>query len=137
MGDAFERRHELACRPVLNRWNEYLRFRDGLVAVLDPELYNPEWLDMMVWSGQFMLFTTENCVILASIKVYPTGVKELHGELAFGNLRDIVHMAIPSAIDFARSQGCKIATISSREGWSRMLKKQGFNLHQTTIRKVL
>lgn len=130
-------RHQLAHYGIIEQWREYQRFRSDFIAVLDPELYNPEWLDMMLWSGQFRLFTSEKSAILTSIKVYPTGIKELHGEIATGNLGEIVRQLIPQAEAFARTQGCKIAVIQSREGWAKAMKRFGYNIHQTSIRKAL
>ena len=122
---------------IIEQWREYQRFRSQFKEVLDPATHTIEWLDMMLWSGQFRLFTSEKSAILTSIKVYPTGIKELHGEIAIGNLGEIVRQLIPQAEAFARTQGCKIAVIQSREGWAKAMKRFGYNLHQTSIRKAL
>lgn len=122
---------------MVTDWNAYVRFRPEFIEVLDPALYSPEWLDAMVFTGQFHLFTAENSAILAAIKVYPTGFKELEGQAAVGNLDEIVRQLIPQAEDFARSQGCSAAVIESRAGWAKTMKRYGYHLHQTAIRKAL
>lgn len=134
MGVIGQRWDELAYNAVV-KWPEYLRFREQFIEILDPNLYTPEWLDMMVYTGQFYLFTSGESAILASIKVYPTGLKELQGEAAVGNLGEIARKTIPLAEDFGRSQGCSLAVIQSREGWSKVLKN--YKTYQTCIRRAL
>lgn len=134
MGDAGQRWDELDCYAVLA---EYQRFRDRFISILDPALYTPAWLDCMVLTGQFRLFTSERSAILASIHVYPTGLKEVRGEAAVGNLGELIRHAIPQAEVWARSQDCTLASIQSRPGWIKMMKHSGYDLHQSCIRKVL
>ena len=134
VGDTSERWDELDCYAVLA---EYQRFRDQFISILDPALYTPAWLDCMVLTGQFRLFTSERSAILASIHVYPTGLKEVHGEAAVGELKEIVSSTIPQAEVWARSQDCTLASIQSRPGWIKMMKHSGYDLHQSCIRKVL
>ena len=82
-----------------------------------------------------MLFTRGDSAILCSIKTYPTGFKELHGQAAIGNLRAIVSDLIPQAITFGIESGCNEAVISSRKGWERMMKD--FEVYQVELRKSL
>lgn len=116
-------------------WAEYQKFRAAFHAVLDPELYTPAWLDGEVATGRFILFTGDESAILCTVKQYPTGLKELQGELAVGTLREIASDLIPIAEKWALMRGCKSASIQSREGWGRVLKDYQF--YQTTIRKAL
>lgn len=116
-------------------WAEYQKFRAAFHAVIDPDLYTPAWLDGEVATQRFILFTGQDSAILCSVKQYPTGLKELQGELAVGKLREIASVLIPIAEKWALMRGCKSASIQSREGWARVLKD--YNLYQTTIRKAL
>jgi hypothetical protein len=105
--------------------------------LLDPELYPAEWLDDQVISGEFTLFTSSDAAILCSVRVYPSGLKEFHGQAATGNLATIVADLIPQAETYAKSIGCKYGSIASREGWSKAMKARGYDLYQTEIRKAL
>lgn len=118
-------------------WAEYLRFRDRLVALLDPRFYSSRWLDGEVWSGRIRLFSGPNSCILASIKPYPTGALELHVMAATGELNELVSSTIVSVETWARSIGCIVAVIESRAGWLKVMKASGYELHQTAIRKEL
>ena len=117
--------------------DDYLRWRNDFVALLDPKFYPAAWLDDQVASGEFMLFSCEKSAILVSVRQYPTGLKEVHGQAAVGELREVVSVLIPSAIEWAKSIGCSWATIESREGWSRVLKDEGWEPHQLALRKSL
>lgn len=118
-------------------WPEYLRFRDAFAAALDPRFYPISWLDGEVACGRMLLLTGEHSAILFSVKTYPSGLKELHGELAVGNLGGIVHDLIPRAELFGKEIGCSVAVIQSREGWNRVMRDQGYELYQTAVRKAL
>lgn len=111
----------------------YVRFRDEIVA-LDPDRYPPEWIDAQVWGGVWRCWGNEDAVILASIETYPSGVREVHGIAAAGNLNAIFKL-IPMAEEWGREAGCVRAVIESREGWMRALP--GYELHQVAVRKEL
>ena len=118
-------------------WPEYLRFRDAFAGVLDPRFYTIEWLDGEVVCGRLLLLTHGDSAILFRVKVYTTGLKELVGELATGELLEITQALIPLAEQFGRSIGCERAVIESRAGWVKAMRSYGYELHQTTIRKAL
>lgn len=117
-------------------WPEYLRFRDAFAAALDPRFYPISWLDGEVACGRMLLLTGEHSAILFSVKTYPSGLKELHGELAVGELPEIISALIPSAEQFGKAIGCVTATIQSRPGWVKVMRDQGYELHQAEIRKA-
>jgi hypothetical protein len=121
----------------LVEWEEYRRFRSRFLEILDPELYTAEWLDTQVWTRNFRLFSTAESAILFGVKVYPTGLKEAEGQAAVGNLGEITRQLIPQFEAFGRAHGCRIATIQSRVGWAKVMKSQGYEVHQTLIRKAL
>lgn len=118
----------------INHWPEYQRFRDQFAEVLDTRFYTIEWLDSQVYNGIFRLWSNEASAIIAEIKHYPTGAKEVHGLIAAGELEGIIEL-IPKAEAWGRSVGAIVAGISSREGWSRALPD--YSVHQVEIRKEL
>lgn len=122
---------------ISGEWAEYQRFRDRLAAEIDPALYTVQWLDLQVFTGTFRLFSDGDSAILFSIREYPTGLKEAHGEFAVGELNVIQASLIPQFEAFAKANGCSIAVIQSREGWVRQMKDKGYSKFQTAIRKVL
>lgn len=117
--------------------DRYLIWRDAFAEVLDPELYPVAWLDEQVASGTFVLFSDEKSAILAAVKRYPTGLLELHGQIAVGELNSLLGSTIPSAENWGRSIGCTRAVIESRRGWSRVMRSSGYEEHQVHIRKAL
>lgn len=119
---------------MLGTWAEYQRFRSDFHALLDLMLYTPEWLDGEVATGRFMLIAGKNSAILFSLKLYPTGYKEIHGEAATGKLSEITGDLIPQAERYGQSIGCHGTQISSREGWGKILKS--YQKYQITVRKV-
>lgn len=126
--------------PLLSADSEidaYFRFRPQFLALLDQSLYPAEWFDAQIWTGNFRLFHTQDSAILVSIDRYPSGVLEAHGQAAVGKLAEITGSLIPYAEAWARSLGCKSAKIESREGWMREMRKDGYQVHQTTLRKAL
>jgi hypothetical protein len=117
--------------------DEYLRWRGEFVALLDPALYPPAWLDQQVTAGEFILFAAPDAAILCSTRTYPSGLKEFHGQAGVGNLATIVSRLIPQAESYAKSIGCSYGSIASREGWSKVMQAHGYELYQTEIRKAL
>ena len=112
----------------------YLRHRSALASVLDPQLYTIEWLDVETWSGRLKQWGNDDAIILVEVKRYPTGAREIHGMIAAGDLGAIKALIV-EAEDWARTQGIEFASISSREGWGRVLPD--YSPHQVTIRKAL
>ena len=127
---------ELVMTHICPDWAGYLRVRPALAELLDPRFYTVEWLDHQVITGAMHLFIDGDSCILASVKVYPTGAKELHAEAASGELK-VVTSLIPQFEEFGRSQGCIIAVVQSRAGWKKIMKKYGYELHQTSVRKAI
>ena len=117
--------------------NDYLRFRDGFAEAMDPRLYTLDYLDWLLIEGRGQFWATDRAAIIAEVKTYPTGARAIHGLLATGDLDDITNILIPTAEAYARAQGCLFAIIESREGWARQLKGSGYELYQTSVRKVL
>lgn len=111
----------------------YGRFRDEFVA-LDPERYPASYIDRMVWSGAWRVWGSDRAAIIAEIRRYPSGAKEVHGIAAAGDLREIVGL-VPLAEAWGAQEGCRWASIESREGWERLLP--GYEAAQIRIVKEL
>ena len=122
---------------IVPDWSGYLRFRPDFAEVLDPRLYTIEWLDEQVLSHAVKLWIGREAAIVAQVKHYPTGARDIEGLIAAGDLEEIAGELIPAAEDFARSMGCVGAIIQSREGWARVLKGQGYQPYQIALRKEL
>lgn len=112
---------------------DYQRFRPLFEDALDPAYYPIEWLDREVASGKILLLHKADSAILITVKQYPSGLKELHGMLAVGNLLTIRQDLIPQALGFGRYLGCQVAAIESRPGWSRIMRSDGWQLHQQKL----
>lgn len=114
----------------------YLEHRAEFEELLDPERYTIRWLDGEVWSGRIMCWSNRKAAILAKLNTYPTGAFDIHGMAAAGEL-DAIKELIGEAEEWARGAGALAAEIASREGWERALKSEGYQLHQTVLRKEL
>ena len=111
----------------------YERFRDELTG-LDPDRY-PAWFwDRQIYIGFWRVWGSDKAVIVAELKPYPSGIIELHGVAAAGDLAAIVDL-IPLAEAWGREAGAVRAVIESREGWARMLPE--YEVHQVSVRKEL
>jgi len=118
-------------------WAEYERFRPRFAEMLDERFYPLSWLDEQIAAGNIILLAQDDSAILVSVRSYPSGLKEIHGECAVGKRETIVSALIPLAEQFGREIGCEFGAISSRKGWEKVMRASGYELHQTVIRKAL
>jgi len=114
----------------------YLRYRQEIADMLDTRFYTIGWLDMQIDCGAFRVLGCDDAVIVFGFERYPTGWFELQGIVAAGCLKSIQTVLIPQAEALAQELGCGSAEIESREGWVKLLQPQGYELHQTKIKKV-
>lgn len=114
----------------------YLEWREEFAKALDPAFYTIDFLDSLVWSGRAFFFENGTSAAVAEVKTYPAGAKDVHGLVAAGELAGIVEL-IPQIEAWAKRMGCIGAIIESRPGWAKVLKEQGYGLHQIAVRKVL
>lgn len=112
----------------------YAAWRGRFLEAVDADLYPAEWLDKRVASGRARFWGNEAGAILAEIKTYPSGLKEVHGLLAAGDLSAIVAL-IPLAEQWGRERGCVRASISSHPAWARLLPN--YRPEQLTIAREL
>ena len=118
---------------MMTGWDAYTPFRSEFTA-LCPEKYPPEYLDAMVASGQWVCWSDGKAAILAEVKVYPSGLREVHGLGAVGDLEAIQGL-IPLAEAWGRANGCAIASIESRPAWAKLLTD--YEVEQVRIVKGL
>lgn len=114
-------------------WDAYEPFRHEFHAI-DPDYYPADYMDGQVYAGFWRCWGTPDAAILAELKRYPSGLLEVHGVAAAGNLQAIVDL-IPLAEQWGRELGAVRAVIESREGWARLLP--GYEPHQVAVRKEL
>lgn len=85
-----------------------------------------------VLSGTAQLWLGERSAIVTEVIHDPRSV---HVWVAGGELRDLLSL-IPGLAAWARTMGCKGATINGRKGWARVLKSYGFE-GEGVLRKKL
>lgn len=118
-------------------WAGYCGFRAAFGEVMDERYHTLEWLDEKLLHGEVQFWRTGNAAIIAEKRDYPTGASDVHGLIAAGDLGDIVEVLIPQAEAWGKAQGCIAAQIESREGWAKVLRPFGYQIHQITVRKEL
>ena len=102
---------------------------------MDERYHTLQWLDEQVLTGKVQFWCSDNAAIIAEVRDYPTGAKDIHGLIAAGDLQEIIQLLIPQAEQWGREHGCIAAQIESRPGWARALKD--YDTHQVIIRKEL
>lgn len=118
-------------------WAGYLEWRPAFLEVIDQRLYNADWLDREVQYGRAHIWRSPNACALTEFRIYPTGVADLHGLVACGDIAEVRDILVPRAEAWARAMGCVGFIIESRPGWVKLLKSQGFEPHQWAVRKEL
>lgn len=111
----------------------YAAFRDEFAA-LAPEKYPPAYIDAQVTSGNWRCWSDGKAAILARIKRYPSGFREVEGLAAAGEVGSILALIV-EAEEWGRQHGCKEASIASRPAWARLLPD--YQVHQVRIVKEL
>ena len=118
---------------MMTGWEAYLPFRSEFTA-LCPEKYPPEYIDAMVASGQWACWSDGKAAILFELKRYPSGLLEVYGWGAVGELESIKTL-VEAAEVFGTQNGATAAEIESRPGWVKALA--GYEVTQVKIRKEL
>jgi len=119
------------------RIDPYQIWRGEFAKATDETLYPMAWMDREIEAGRFLLDHTADAAVVTGIKHYPSGLFDVEGIVAAGNAETIVGVLIPTVVERARQIGASGALIESRSGWLRLLKGQGFEPHQTSIRRAL
>lgn len=115
----------------------YLRYREDFAETLDPRTHNIDWLDAQVFAGFIRVWPAHDACLLTSIRQFPTGAFEVHVEIAAGNRETLVGNVIKRVEAWAEEIGALFVTISSREGWARVMKPHGYDVFQVALRKEI
>jgi hypothetical protein len=70
------------------------------------------------------------CVIVTEVNDTPLR-RELHFWLAAGTLDEVICLS-NKVIDWGREQGCTVATLCGRRGWTKALANEGWD-HQLSV----
>lgn len=114
----------------------YPEWRGRLIEAIDEELYPARFLDWLLDSGQARFWASDRAAIVAEMRSYPSGVLEVHGTVAAGEL-DAIKALIPLAEDWGRSLGATRASIASSPAWARLMKGAGYLPEQLVIARNL
>lgn len=117
-------------------WLDYMPWRSAFAEVMDKRFYTLTWLDDELLEGRACFWGTDEAAIVATIRTYPTGAKEVHGLIAAGNLHAVVEL-IEEAESWGCAQGAIVASVESRAAWSRALAPSGYAPYQVIVRKEL
>jgi hypothetical protein len=101
-----------------------LPFRDEFAGI-DPARYPIEYIEKQVKSGFWRVWGNDKAAIIATIKRYPSGLREVQGIAAAGDLEEIVRL-IPLAEEWGRSKGCAGAEIASKPAWAKIMATHGY-----------
>jgi hypothetical protein len=114
----------------------YAEWRERFLDAVDQDLYPAGWLDKRVAAGRARFWGNNEAAILAEIRAYPSGVREVHGLVAAGDLGSIKAL-IPLAEAWGRKCGATRASISSHPAWAKLMRHDGYEPAQLTIVKEL
>lgn len=114
----------------------YADWRERFLEAVDESLYPAAWLDKRVASGRAQFWGNERAAILAEIKTFPSGVKEVHGLVAAGALPAIKAL-IKLAEEWGRQRGATLGSIESRPEWAYVMADEGYQVEKVRIVKVL
>ena len=114
----------------------YADWRGRFLEAVDESLYPAAWLDRRVADGSARFWGNTDAAILAEIRTYPSGAREVHGMVAAGEL-DAIMALIPFAERWGRECGCVRASIQSSPAWGRLMAGAGYVPEQLIIAKSL
>lgn len=115
----------------------FMRWLPAFADVMDHRYYSPQWLAGEVWSGRARFFEGEGCALVAEIKIYPAGGRDVHFLVAAGDLDELIEALRLDVEAWGREMNCIASVVESREGWARALKPHGYEPHQLAVRKEL
>lgn len=114
----------------------YEHWRARFLEASDERFFPADWLDHMVRSGTAQFWGNDEGAILAAVRGFPSGAREVHGIVAAGGI-EAIRALIPFAEERGRALGCLRASISSSPAWGRIMRADGYQPHQLTICKDL
>lgn len=121
----------------MNWMEAYWHWRPLLINALDTRYYNGEWLDAQVMSGRAVFLHDDHSAVVAKVRFYPTGARDIVVVCAAGDARRMRDTWIPVLEQVGRNNGCLDVAIESRQAWTRLLKALGFVKYTFCVRKAL
>lgn len=85
-----------------------------------PGTYEKHHVWAEIEAGRAQLWPAPHSAVVTFIHVYPTGLKELRGWLAAGDVVEIQALE-PIVSDWAKREGCSRFVLTGRRGWARAL----------------
>lgn len=110
---------------------EWVRVRKWIIPALTDATEGEVLNDLL--NNRAQLWPGERCAFVTQLLTDPA---RCHVWLAGGEKRDM-HAMIPGMAAWARSQGCKYATLNGRRGWARELRTHGFEPRNGELWKAL
>lgn len=80
--------------------------------------------------GDAQLWTEGPCIIVTEVNDTPVE-RELHFWLAAGTLDEVIALS-NKVMEWGREQGCTVASLCGRRGWTRALATEGWG-HQMVV----
>jgi hypothetical protein len=114
----------------------YADWRARFLEAIDEGLYPAAWLDWLLETENAKFWGNDRAAIIAEMREYPSGAREVHGLVAAGEI-DGIKALIPLAEEWGRSLGATRAAISSHPAWARIMRADGYEPNQLSIVKVL
>lgn len=97
--------------------------------------HTKEDLWQSIADGTAHLWPLERSAMVTTIETYPTGLKQIHGWLAGGDLKEIVDY-VPTIEKWAKECcGCSEVVIVGRKGWLKAF--EGYKDAGTIMRKAI
>lgn len=122
----------------VNAQMEWSRCRPWIIAALEnsPGLETIEDVERLIEEGRYFFWPAANCAVITRIDEYPEAraLMAVHGG---GDLEEFLNVVIPQLEEFAACNGFDYFGGEGREGWSRALKKYGYELAFITMLKPL
>lgn len=88
-----------------------------------------------VGRGDAQLWVEADACIVTEVNDAPNH-RELHFWLATGTLDDLITLS-NKVMDWGRSMGCEVATLTGRRGWTKALVSEGWEPHVVTMGRRL
>lgn len=121
-----------------NAQEEWCRCRPWIEAALEssPGLETIEDVERNIESGRYVFWPAPHCAVITRIDEYPTAraLMAVHGG---GDLDEFMSKVIPFLEEFAACNGFDYFGGEGREGWARVLKKNGYETAFITMLKPL
>lgn len=119
------------------RFDQLTYCREWILAALEYSDggHNFDDIALGVLSGRYRLWMRDNGCAVTEILEYPRR-RVCNVFLAGGDMQVVKDLQAPCE-EYARSQGCTALYLTGRSGWQRALKNDGWEVAQTSMKRVL